>query len=427
MRRGLTGQGLPHIRESGLRELPPRLLWLGLALGLLERLLAWFFMGDSLPMHGFESGVISDNVVAGQGYWMPFYFCDVPIRSFIPPLYPTLMALLKSGSENWVGMMRGIQIVASLGNALLAAEIAGRWFGRRAMTWSFFLVALYPLFAIYSLAIFSTTFIMTWVLVLMNLMDRVDEPRPVLLGSVTGLFHALGILTSPPLGLLGVLFLFRLWRYRKPGRLRRTFAYLIVLLAVWSPWVIRNYQVHGTLMLTSTNGGFNFLVGNNPHAGGYTWGPFTEEENFWQVVDREAVESLAEPQLERWFYARAFGYIAQDPLRYAGFFFTKVYYFWWCQDITRFGYPSPWSVGYQSMYALFLPFMLAGIWFWRKRWRRLFPAFFLFAEYSTLYGCYFVRSRFRWEIEPLLLVFAVAGWFEISRRLGADSYGEESR
>ena len=54
---------------------------------------------------------------------------------------------------------------------------------------------------------------------------------------------------------------------------------------------------------------------------------------------------------------------------------------------------------------------------WRWRWRRLFPAYFLFLEYTLLYASYFVRSRCRWEIEPLLLIFAVAGWFELTRRL----------
>ncbi len=224
----LSAQGLPHIRESGLRELPRRVLWVGLILAVLERLAAWFVLGDVLPVHGFESGVISDHLVEGSGYWMPFYYCEVAIRSFIPPLYPSLMALLKMITDDWVNVLRIIQILASIGNAFLAAEIAGRWFGRRAMVWSYLLVALYPLFAVYSLAIFSTTLIMTWVLVLINLMDRVDGPRPLLIGAVTGFFHALGILTSPPLGLLGVLFLFRLWRYRSPGRLRRTLAYLAV-------------------------------------------------------------------------------------------------------------------------------------------------------------------------------------------------------
>jgi hypothetical protein len=281
-------------------------------------------------------------------------------------------------------------------------------------------VGLYPLFAVYSLAIFSTTLIMTWVLVLINLMDRVDGPRPLAVGGLTGLFHGLAILTSPPLGLLGVLFLFRLWRFPHPGRRRRTLSYLVVLLAVWSPWIVRNARVHHTLLLTSTNGGFNFLVGNNAYAGGYTWGDFTEERNFWRVIDREKVETLPEPALERWFYRRALSAIAERPLHYLGFFLQKIYYFWWCRDITRFGYPTRWSVAYQSLYAFFLPFMLAGIWLWRQRWRRLFPAFFLFAEYTVLYGLYFVRSRFRWEVEPLLLVFAVAGGLEILRRLRSE-------
>ena len=52
----------------------------------------------------------------------------------------------------------------------------------------------------------------------------------------------------------------------------------------------------------------------------------------------------------------------------------------------------------------------------------MFPAFFLFVEYSLLYGCYFVRSRFRWEIEPLLLVFAVAGYFELIRRVRGGTF-----
>ncbi len=412
-----------RIQESGWREIPPRLLWLGLAGALLMRIVAWFVLGDKLPLHGFESGVISDNVAAGRGYWMPFYFTDVPVHSFIPPFYPTLMSLLKLSGFDWVAILRILQIGLSLLNALLAADLAGRWFGRRAMIWSFFIIALYPLFAIYSLAIFSTTFIMTWVLLLINIMDRVQGPYAARLGGLTGLVHGLAILTSPPLALLGILFLFRLWRGRNPGRLRRTLAYLLVLGLVWSPWLVRNYRVHGSLLLTSTNGGFNFLVGNNPYAAGYTWGDLTLE-TMWDVIDPMLVSELPEPELEFWFYSRAFGYIKDDPWRYIQLYAKKIYYFWWCEDTARFGYRGKWGLGYLDIYGSFLPFTFAGIWFWRWRWRRLLPAFFIFSLYTLLYGSYFVRSRFRWEIEPLLLVFAVAGWFEILRRLRGGSRKE---
>jgi hypothetical protein len=397
-----------------------RLLWLSLAAGLGLRLLAWLLVGDKLPTYGYEAGVISSNIVEGRGYTMPFYFTDIPLRSFIPPFYPVLLTLAKLATSHWESLLRVLQIFVSLANALLAAEIAGRWFGRRAMVWSYLLVLFYPLFVLYCLSIFSTTFIMTWVLILVNLMDRVQGPTSVRLGALTGLVHALGILTSPPLALLGILFLFRFWRFPSPRRNRRLAAYLVTLALVWSPWIVRNAVVHRDLLLTSTNGGFNFLVGNNPYAGGYAWGDLTEE-TFWEVIDRDMVAQLPEPKLEYWFYGRAFQYIRQDPLHYAGFFLKKIYYFWWRQITPKERYPYHWGLAYQGLYAVFLPFILVGIWLWRDRWRRLFPAYFLFAEYTLLYASYFVRSRFRWEIEPLLMIFAVAGFFEIRRRLGGDA------
>ena len=45
---------LPRIEPAGWRDLGPRLLWGGLALGLLLRAAAWFLIGDQLPVHGFE-------------------------------------------------------------------------------------------------------------------------------------------------------------------------------------------------------------------------------------------------------------------------------------------------------------------------------------------------------------------------------------
>ncbi|MBN2172016.1 MAG: glycosyltransferase family 39 protein [Candidatus Krumholzibacteriota bacterium] len=407
---------LPRIRPAGWRDLGPRLVWIGLAAGLLLRAAAWAILGDKLPVHGFESGVISDNLAAGRGYWMPFYFSDVPVRSFIPPLYPILMALFKMATPHWVAGLRVLQVAASLLNAVLAADLAGRWFGRRVMRWTFLAVLAYPVFVVYCLSIFSTTFIMSFVLALMGLMDRFRELPSLRLGLLTGAVHALAILTSPPLALLGVLFLFRLWRNPDPGRWRRTLVYLLTLGVVWSPWVIRNAVVHRDILLTSTNGGFNFLVGNNPLAGGYTWGDL-REDTFWQVVDPEALRRLPEPRLEYWFYGRALSYVREEPGRYLALFFKKVYYFWWCQDVARFGYPGAWSRAYQALYGFLLPFAAAGALFWRRRWRRLFPVYFLLAEYTLLYGAYFVRSRFRWEIEPLLLLFAVVGWFDITRRL----------
>lgn len=45
---------------------------------------------------------------------------------------------------------------------------------------------------------------------------------------------------------------------------------LLIMLAVFSPWIIRNYAVTGRLILIDTNGPINFYIAHNPHSNG-TW------------------------------------------------------------------------------------------------------------------------------------------------------------
>jgi len=45
---------------------------------------------------------------------------------------------------------------------------------------------------------------------------------------------------------------------------------LLIMLAVLSPWILRNYAVTGRLILIDTNGPINFYIAHNPHSNG-TW------------------------------------------------------------------------------------------------------------------------------------------------------------
>ena len=90
------------------------------------------------------------------------------------------------------------------------------------------------------------------------------------------LFLGLGNLTRPVLLLLpAVMFVSSLF-YIAAKRLdiRRgirvitadvTFV-LFIMLAVFSPWIARNYAVTGRLILIDTNGPINFYIAHNPHA-----------------------------------------------------------------------------------------------------------------------------------------------------------------
>ena len=66
--------------------------------------------------------------------------------------------------------------------------------------------------------------------------------------------------------------------YPLRGALIRAVVVGIVALATVSPWTYRNYQVFGTFILVSTNGGMTMLTGNNPSVVGDYGRNFSEDD-----------------------------------------------------------------------------------------------------------------------------------------------------
>jgi len=93
-------------------------------------------------------------------------------------------------------------------------------------------------------------------------------------------FLGLGNLTRPVLLLLPAVMLISALFFISAGRfsIRRGIKVLaadgvlslLIMLAVLSPWILRNYAVTGRLILIDTNGPINFYIAHNPHSNG-TW------------------------------------------------------------------------------------------------------------------------------------------------------------
>lgn len=74
-----------------------------------------------------------------------------------------------------------------------------------------------------------------------------------------GMFSGLAVLARPP-----VLFLLpvAIFYFLKKKKVLALILFLIILLAVFTPWTIRNYQVYGKIMPFGAAGNLNFWIGN---------------------------------------------------------------------------------------------------------------------------------------------------------------------
>lgn len=110
------------------------------------------------------------------------------------------------------------------------------------------------------------------------------------------------------------------WRVAPAGRrLAVAATFLLPAAAVLSPWAMRNYLRFGKPILSTTHGGYNLLLGNNPyfyeHLRTQPWGtPW-----FSQDLDRQWLAEMPQGEVaaDRRAYALAWHCIRQQPTMFA--------------------------------------------------------------------------------------------------------------
>jgi Flp pilus assembly protein TadD len=361
------------------------------------------------------------------------------------PLYPYLLGAVYALAGRRLLVVYLLEIGVGVAACGLVYAIGRRLFGPRAALAAAALAALYKPFIFYDVQLdksFLSVFLATAAALL--LIRALEERRPWLwaaAGALLGLASLVrgNYLLLAPLLALGILAAPRLAAEvggpRTPARaaLGALGWYGAGLAAVLSVTALHNYAVGGDLVLTTSQAGQNFFIGNNAAnpSGMYRAPDFVrpdpryEEADFKHEAERAAGRALRPSEVSRFWFERACRFIAAEPASFAAALGRKALLFWNDYEVPdnldlyffrRFSRVLRlWLPGFGLVAALAAWGMVAAA----PGWRRLWPLYIFTAGYFLSVLLFYVFSRYRLPVVPFLMVFAGAGIRDLALRARA--------
>ncbi len=240
----------------------------------------------------FQYDMLARSIVAGNGYrWYAekdlaliqrYVLMELPAEydprgvptSFRAPGYPAFLALVYAVCG--VGPHRFF--AARLAQAVLGATLAPLtwalarqlWFGERTARRAAIVIALFPLLAIYPLALASENLFVPLLALSLALVLRADERGEARDYALAGFVLGLTALTrSIVAGFVALAALWGWWGSREKSAGFRNAALLIsCFLLVTVPWAARNTLLHGRPTWIETTLGYNMYLGYHPQSSG---------------------------------------------------------------------------------------------------------------------------------------------------------------
>ena len=420
------------------------LLLVGLAIAL--RLLVMLAAPDQLTQDRDLYLGIASELRAGHGYCTPGSDPPRP-TAFRPPLYPLLLCLSGGGP---VG-------VATLHLALASLMVVTTGFAARRMSGNHPLwvlapaiVAVDPLLLLYSRQPMTETLcaclsaVLTW---RVACRDQTASDWKAACGE--GVLWGLCLLARPTYGAaLAISLLMEVVRSRKEVHHRGTEArsesrerrwstvrhlalVLTFTLLTIAPWAIRNWQVFGRPIVTTTHGGYTLWLANNPayyrevvKGGAPAWAGDSLAR--WQAEtdqNLDQLEILGEVNRDRALSQQAQAFILENPVRFVRACLFRAQIFWAITPSRTAGegqnLPMLWAVGGFYL-ALWIGGVASLVRFCRTRSllesAENLTAFSLIVGFFIVHLVYWTDVRMRAPIMPAIAVFVAGAWRTSGRR-----------
>ena len=387
---------------------PSKPYTLGALILLAFGLRAAFFFVHHAPLE-FPDSVIYDkiavNVCAGAGLTQ-----DPHTAVFRPPLYPLLLALSYRVFGRHLALVGLLQALMGAVTVLVVYRIGREWFDEATGWIAAAIVAIYPFFIFYSALLLTETLFTLLLALGMALLGRAagvtaeGRRASCRAAALAGAVFGLGVLTRSSL-VAFVIFLAPIWwlAARDRGRWRAAFAWAVMLLcmiAVLTPWAIRNRIRTGHLVFTTLQSGHDLYEANSPEA---TGGPAADRINWDELTQGRPLSEYQRDQLLR---QKALAYIRENPGRFLHLAAIKFCRFW--SPIPNYQkYRSPlYNTISLLSFGPVLVLAIIGVVLLRRRWRGLLLLLSPVVYYSLLHVIFVGSARYRAPVEPFLMVVA---------------------
>jgi hypothetical protein len=359
---------------------------------------------------GYEMGRIAASIASGHGFSNPFQTPTGP-TAWEPPLYPYLTAgifkLFGIYSYTSAFVLLTINSFFSALTAIPIYLIGKRTFGYTVALWSAWMWAVLPFTMYWSTKwVWETSLSALLLAVIFLLALKLQKGDGWRVWAAFGALWGVAALNNPSLlSFLPVSLLWVWYRRRKLGStsLPGMAATLVVMAALVTPWITRNYSVFGKFIFIRDNFGSELRLGNGPGADG-TWMWYLHPTQ--NVLQMRGFQRLGELAYIAERKQEALTFIAQDPARFVGLSTKRFVYFW-------AGLPRSSKIAALAPIknSLFLASSILALWGLARALRKRTPGawlfFWLILFYPAVYYLVFPHPRYRHPIEPEMLLLGV--------------------
>jgi len=389
-----------------------------LGIGLLARLsmLVWYLSTHGWAPETWEYEKLALNLLNNGEFSYPYR--GNTYRSYVGPVFPLICSLLHLVGGKSLLLYVVFHISVALTTIWLAYRLASKWFSRETGILAGLLIALEPGLIVYnSYKVDVITLASCLLLTGLAVFERIVTTRQYRWSAFLG--GLVGIAMMTRLDLLAMLAPFVVWLAMR-GTPRRTVLVHGLLAAgmtllVLTPWLARNYAVHGRILLTTTSGE-QLWIGNHEGSLGAP-DPSGKSYAHMSTALREAIAHGTELEQNDAFSVEAVRNILKDPASFVDRFFHKFLYFWWFTPTYGMFYiniPAWMREGYKALYAILLILAILGVTAALKdtevqRRLAIWSVLAVITYIVLIHSIYFLEGRHRVLIMPLFLMFSAYG------------------